>query len=429
MEADPSSTAAGLAGRTRLPRATDRGAEAVTSELVALGFENVRAAVDPDAAGSTLVVEYENRIFNRNEWHALGVVMGVVAIRAPDGTDRMRVTIRKVDVAVLTVTSGVEAFRAFVEGTLPLPVFDGQLEVSDPVSTLPAGGTVEAPANPARFKLDVFVRPRVETSFLTELGSVGARLTLLPDAYLSLGHGFVLNGRLTVSGGHTADYPWFLEDPNGDRVLLHKAMRIGLGTRRPPLAPLTQFSVGWFRRDMVGVANEIDVSLAEGRVSLGATLAAFGPELGTIDSGVALGRVRLRYPELDATAGVEAGVFRNGDPGASAELSRFFGDTEVGFYVRSTTFGTVAGMRLSLPLTPARELRPMRLRPRLPDLYTHTQQITILEHPSVIKRYVGRLLETDHEPARVLRARDRLHGPDLRAHLETLRDAACRWLL
>jgi len=245
---------------------------------------------------------------------------------------------------------------------------------------------------------------------------------VLPDVYVQLGRGFVLNARAAVRLGTTHGWVAAIDDPPSHRLLLHKAMRVG----RVPRSwnALTQFSMGWFAHDAIGISNEIDVSLGDGRISLGSTFAAFGPELGKIDSGVALGNVRVRYPALDLTASLEAGVFLRGDAGAAGELSRFFGDTEVGFYVRSTTFGSVAGMRLSVPLTPARDMRPTRVRPRLPDVYTHTQQITILEYPSVQKRFVGRLLETDHELKRVYRSRDRLQASNLREHVEVLREAA-----
>lgn len=409
-----------------LLRARVVGAEAVSRELVARGLENVRVSLEGGADESTLLVEYENRVFNRDEWDALGVVMGLVARHAPESAREMRITIRRMDVPVLTVTSGIEAFRSFVGGAMSGDAFAAQLETTHFRGGPIAGGPTPTLSNPSRGKLDLFLRPRVETHLLTDLGYADARFALLPDAYLHLGGGWVLNGRLTVELGETSGFPGFLEDPNADRLLVHKAFWVAPGWSSGNA--LTQFSLGWFRRDEIGVANEIDVALGEGRWSVGSTLAAFGPEAGKVDSGVALGNVRFRYPEMDLTASVEGGVFRRGDAGVSAELSRFFGDTEMGFFVRSTTFGTIAGMRLALPLTPSRELTPARIRPRLPDVYAHTQHITILADTGAIKRYVGRTLETDHEIERVYRGRDRILPGDLRVHVQALREAVLRWL-
>ena len=427
----PRSSAPARSASSPLPP-SDQGAEALSRALVDFGFENVQVALRDGAAGATgasLAVAYENRIFNRDEWDALGVVMGLVARHAPGSATRMSLTILRLDTAVLTVACDIAAFRSFIDGVLPARAFAEQMEIMSPrANGGVAGADPPAPANPTGWKLDLFLRPRTDLTLLTEAGWVGTRLALLPDAYLHLGRGWVLNVRATVPISQSDGFPGFVEDANSDRLLLHKVWRPELGSRWPSANVVTQLSLGWFRHDRPGVAHEIDVLLGDGRVSVGSTLAAYRGESGKLDSGVALGNVRVRHPGMDLTVTLEAGVFREGDPGVRMEVSRFFGDTEGGFFVRSTRFGSVAGGRLSLPLTTSRELPPARVRLRLPDLYTHRQQITILEYPSVVKRYVGRDLETDHELERVVRGRGRLQGSDLRAHAETLRSAVLRWL-
>jgi hypothetical protein len=399
-------------------------AHRVTTDLVGMGFENVYATVERGSGGDTLVVEYENRRFSHSEWDALGIVMGVASRSAQESVIRIRVTIRRVDLPVLSVSSDLEAFRAFVEGALPDREFAEQLRVERPGPDMDRRrGDVQ---NPSALKLDVFLRPGLQTTLLTEFGVADARLWFVPDMYLSLGHGFVLNGRVAADVGQSDGFftPLF-EDMSG-RLLLHKGMRLDTGS--PTVDALTQFSVGMFREDEIGVANQLDVTLREGRVSLGSTLAAFGPELGKIDSGVALGNVRVRYPEWNLTARLDVGIFRRGDGGAAVELSRFFGASEIGFFSKFTNFGSVAGIRVSVPLAPARELRPSYLRPRLPDVFTHAKQITILESPGVIRPYLGLGLETEHELERVYRDRDRIHAVSLRANVRALRAAVLRWL-
>jgi hypothetical protein len=178
----------------------------------------------------------------------------------------------------------------------------------------------------------------------------------------------------------------------------------------------------------VGFSNETDVSLADGRVSLVSTLAVFGRTFGTPDHTMALGTARVRYPPGDLTASLTAGRFRNGDSGVLAELARQFGTTELALYLRSTSFQTIAGVRVALPLTPARELLPSRVRLRAPDLYTQEVQSTVFAPANVMRRDVARLLDTDHEIARVYRTRDRLQPLTVMAHVETLKEGWRRWL-
>ncbi|HYG69515.1 MAG TPA: YjbH domain-containing protein [Anaeromyxobacteraceae bacterium] len=62
-------------------------------------------------------------------------------------------------------------------------------------------------------------------------------------------------------------------------------------------------------------------------------------------------------PWLDVLAEVRAGRFLGGDRGATVRVSRFFGDTRVGFFYSDTDV-RMAGFQLGLPLTPRREMRP-----------------------------------------------------------------------
>lgn len=407
-----------------------RSSAAIATErqLIALGFENVRVAILGGESGSTIDIEYENRRFNRDELDALGVVMGVAATHASAPVQRMRVTIRRVDLPVVTVESDVGAFVAFVNDRLSDAEFARQLTFMDPPRAARADGAQAPRLNPSRFKLDVFLRPRVETQVLTDLGDASARVTALVDADLQLGPGLVLNARRGLPVTTTPGFVEYIQDPNADRVLLHQAIGIPLGDRWPLASAITQFSAGRFGHDEVGFANEMDVSLADGRVSVGSTLAVLGTTLGTLDHTMALGTVRVRHPAWDMTASLTAGRFRYGDTGAAAQLARQFGATELAFYVRSTSFANIAGVSVSLPLAPAKELAPSRLRLRAPDLYTQGLQTTILAESNVIRTDVGRLLDTDHEIARVYRSRDRLQPVTVVAHVQTLKEAWRRWL-
>lgn len=402
----------------------------VERQLVKMGFENIRVSIARVDSRPTLAIDYENRRFNRDELDALGIVMGVAALHAPDSVTRMRVTVRRVDIPVLTVTSSVAAYIAFVNDRLPDAEFAEQLGFTNASAIERSSGAREhtAPVNPSRWKLDLFLRPRVETTVLTDLGVADARVSLLPNAIVHLGRGFVLNAQRAIPVATTQRYPDWIEDPNADRLLVHKAMAVPLGGRLNGASAVTQFTVGRFGHEAVGIAHEVDISLRDGLVSLSSSVAVFGKSYSDLDHSVALGTARVRYPAWDLTASLTAGRFRNGDNGAAAELSRFFGATELGFFVRATEFASVAGARISLPLAPARELPPTRIRPRLPDAHVQALQSTILDPIPLLRRDVGRLLATDHETGLVFRTRDRLQPVTVRGHVDELRNAVRRWL-
>ncbi len=105
-------------------------AVATEQELVALGFEDVRVAIVGSEPAATIDVEYENRRYNRDELDALGIVMGVAASHTSPAITHMRVTIRRVNVPVLTVESSAGAFTAFIHDTLSDTEFAQQLTLS-----------------------------------------------------------------------------------------------------------------------------------------------------------------------------------------------------------------------------------------------------------------------------------------------------------
>jgi hypothetical protein len=120
----------------------------------------------------------------------------------------------------------------------------------------------------------------------------------------------------------------------------------------------------------VGVAEEFDVPLADGLVSVGATVGVIGNSFQKLDRAVAFGVARVRHPALDLTTSVTAGRFRHGDVGAAV--------------VKKGEFGA-------------------------------------------IRTDIGLLLNTDHEVGRAYRSRDRLQVVTIRQHVVALRDGAKRW--
>lgn len=401
---------------TRLA-ASPAGAAGLVDALARHGLENLRVG----RLGDTVAVRYENRVHNREEWDALGVVMGEVARHAA-GASVMRITILRLDLPVMQVTSGIPVFSAFLAGTADGPTFGRQLVVTHP-SEAPA----ESATNPSRFRLDITARPRIEALMLTEISVLEQRLSLLPEATLTLGRGLSITGRRALILQKSVKFPDEYANPNADQILLH-ATRIGV-----PFAPaignaITQVSVGRFGAREVGVAAEFDVLRGDGRLSLGGTAAVFGEDPAHLRRSVALGSVRRRDAERDITWSLTAGRFFHGDVGAAGEVERRFGLGEVAFYFQKTDLAAIAGARVAFPLTFARDLRPGPVRVRLPDYGEVSNWTQVLNERNTIRTDVARPLPTTQGVSRVFRGRDRLNGDRLVRDVEALRQAAVRWV-
>jgi hypothetical protein len=282
--------------------------------------------------------------------------------------------------------------------------------------------------NRSWFKVDAFLRPGIETRILTERGVADMRFRLFPDAFVQLTPGTVVNVRGNIPITKTPDFPGRLADPAVDRVLLHQAFRIPLGGWSHFANGFTQFSVGRFSLGEVGVANETAFSFAQGLFFLKGTVARLGDSFTDLDRWHALGNVRVRYPPLDLTLSLTGGLFLDQDQGIVVELSRFFGTTEIGLFLRHSNNGSQGGIRLALPLTPAKELKPMYFRPRPPDLFTYTQSTTVFTDRNIIRSDIGRVLSPGHDIERIYWNRDRLYPAYIRQHFDTLKQAVRRWV-
>ncbi|MGE3540323.1 MAG: YjbH domain-containing protein [Candidatus Tectimicrobiota bacterium] len=414
--------------------------EQLQATLIEQGLENVRVSVFRQEAGYLIAVEYENRRYNRDELDAVGVVLGLATLATPPLITAISVTVKEVNIPVLHIVTGAEAFLSFVNEELPAGVFAQQLRITQEVQELPAAAVQEA-TTPIRsrswLKVDAFLQPRIETRLLTEVGVADLRFSLLPEAMMQLTPGTVVDVRGVVpitqtSGfGKSLDNPGIerqLGDPELDRALLHQAVRLPLGSWSKRATGLAQVSIGRFTREEVGIAEETAVTLLEGSLFVKGTVARVGSSFDDLDQWVALANGRVRYSPWDLTFSVTAGRFLDGDQGVAADLSRFFGSTEIGVFLRHSDNGSLAGLRLGIPLTPARELPPWRVRPRLPDLFAYEQRTTVFTDFNVLRGDIGRSLSTGHDIERVYWNRDRLYPVYIRQHLDTLRQAVRRWI-
>lgn len=415
--------------------------EQLQAELIEDGLENVRVTVVSLEQGTMVVVEYENRRYNRSELDGLGVVMGLTATRVPPAVTHIRIIIKEVNLPVLQLTTTVDDFLAFVNEQQSPGAFARALHVTYEMQQ-PAGTIVAATArrNPSWLKTDVILRPGIETMILTEIGVADVRFSLLPDAFMQLTPGTVVNVRGNIPVTETEGFRRDLGDPRVDRILLHQTLRLPLGKWLPSVAGLTQFSIGRFnvqRTDVgrftfniqeVGIANETALTLLQGWLFFKSSLARLGSSFSDLDRWMALGNVRLRYPPLDLTLSLTGGLFLDGDRGISVALSRAFGNTGIGVFLAHTDAGSLGGLAMEFPLTPAKELKPFWFRPRPPDVFAYSQSTTVFTERNLLRSDIGRGLGTGHAVETVYWDRARLHPAYIRQHLDTLKQAVRRWV-
>ncbi|MEM7233239.1 MAG: YjbH domain-containing protein, partial [Planctomycetota bacterium] len=400
-----------------------KSAAAVESALVEEGFENVRAEIRD---GSLLIVEYENRIFARDELVGLGVVLGIAVETAPGYARTVRVITKRVNLPVLLVECELDEFRDFANGDTDSEAYRGQIRISNHVTSVERASDDTVERNRAWFRTDVFFRPGIATEVLTENSEGEIRFDLLPDAHMQLTPGTSLNARFRIPITATDGFPGGESDGGLDRLLVHQAARIPWGSDQ--VTGLTQLSLGRYADGIVGVSNETSLTLFEGWAAVSATIGQVGDSFGDLDYTVALGSISLRYPDWNARVRVQGGRFETRDTGVAVDISRFFGNTEIGLFLRHGDDESVGGVRIAIPLTLSRELPPYLVRPRLPDVFAYQQSTTVFTNRNDLVRNVAQPLRTGRGIDRVFWNRDRLFPAYVKRNLHVLRDAARRWV-
>lgn len=398
-----------------------RAAAAVRDALVAAGLENVRVL---PIEGSVLDVQYENRRWQLDDMDGLGVALGVVAATVPADVQRVRLTIRKVDVPVLRVSTALRAWRDFLADPRQERAFVAQLEVNVPAAG--SRGLEGVAANPSRFRVDLTARPRVETIILSELGTFESRVSVLPEFNVQLGRGLAITGRTSIPVSQSERFVQELGEVGGDRLLVHAAARIPEALLPRGAMGIGQLSVGRLGQRQVGAHWDQNVVLRGGRWSAGLTGVVYGDAASRIKRSYGFGTVRWRRPQQEIATSLSVGVFRFGDVGAVADVSRRLGLVDVGFYVKATDLASQVGARVTVPLSPRRQARPRAVRVLLPDFFEHAEDVTILEPVPAVRIDVARSLDIGHWVVRSYAGRDWLNEGTIRSRAWAMRNAALR---
>ncbi|MBI4821859.1 MAG: YjbH domain-containing protein [Deltaproteobacteria bacterium] len=395
--------------------ATSSDGPALLERLEARGFENVLVALSNDR----LFAEVENRRFNRNKLDGFAVAVAECALLAPTRASTITVVLRQSNVAVLALTSPRAELLDFLSGRIPPELFADLATISSNTER-PTGMTwISERANGSAFHLDLTAWPRVELLALTEDSALDYRLTVVPEATMTLTPGLRFDARLRLPAYQTTQRLGPLGDVELERLSLAQTVRI-------PLEPLTlvQLTAGKFDDYAFGASLEAASSLLDGALELRGIVGRLGVVPDAWTRWYATASARLAYAPWDTALDLTAGEFARADSGFRVEVSRFFGTTEVAAFITSTSRATQGGLGLRVPLTLPEELAPYWVRPKLPELARYQVSTTLLEESgNTIRRGVGELLAPELEIFERYGDRHRLTPAWLRAHLDEFRDA------
>ncbi len=328
--------------------------DALVSALVEAGLERVRVGMQ---GKQLLLVEYENHRYGQSEADALGIVLGLAAEFATADVKRVSAVTMKSGLRVYESAVDVAVFRSYLR--------DGDAGLARASLTVDRAPSYDANlvqwvnAKPAKHALlRIEVAPDVSYHMATELASFDYSLALA----------FKLSAPLWRGGELQATYvKQFTNTPFYEDGFAWGAERQRTGIKSFGLQQ--SFWVSPYIHASVG-AGKYDYN----NTGVQAQSSVFVP--GTDDSIRLRGAVYQKTPSRtnpqraqlaasyrwvpSTTTWVEAGMQQYGDGGRgpSLVLTRWFGDVGVHLHYHRSAQRQVAGLDVSLPLTPRQGMAP-----------------------------------------------------------------------
>lgn len=395
-------------------------------KLAESGFQNLVIGVKDK---STLVVELENSRYFQNEIDGMGVAAGIVARLAPEGISEVRLISKKHDIRMLQIAAPLEKLRRFYREASVLEDLSRFLSVTDNIPDYDNLERLDAGSNDSLLHASLMLYPGLKTYLGTEIGAFDYLLSLKPELNINAWKGAALSARWDIPivwSENFDDNGFFRSNRDSSRIerlMLFQAIK-------PAPGFMAQLGAGMVQHDIYGTINEALWFPAGERHRL-RVMQGYGEDRDHNSLSAWLGEYRYYYPPLDTYLTATAGKFWSQDTGIVLEAKRFFGDTALTAYFKSSEAAVdkrnhqAVGVQFSLPLTFRQEMLPYPVQVRGSEEWSYAQESEIAKKGSwnYIGTTIGTKAETSYNLTRVFYNRDRLSEEYIRRNLLRMRDA------
>jgi hypothetical protein len=411
------------------------GLQLLRQKLTADGFQNVR--IGAANGRELLVIEYENGRYNHNELDALGVVAGSAVDTVSPAFREMRLIMKKKGIRVLQLSALLSEWKEFLYDPDKYWRLAASLKITPEATDDKTVQFIEGDSNPSWLTSELVLYPGLKTFVGTEVGLFDYLLSVKPDYYLNIWKGAVLNARfdIPVSWSRNFDDGQVFQNSRAgsqaDQLMIFQTLKL---TPRVML----NLGAGMILHDAYGTVNELLWTPGNGNHRFGlkqAYASSSDPQSPYQGNRVYLGSYRYYHAPLDLYLEGTAGQFLDNDRGFSVELKRFFGDTALSFFYKNSWTEAnqttrqehvqMAGLQISIPLTPRRDMKPYLVQVKGSNEWTYTQETKVVTPGSAndVTTSIGRNPVPAYNLERVYYNRDRLSEEYIRMNLGSLRNA------
>lgn len=401
------------------------GLSSIRARLVDAGFANLRVGILND---TVLVIEYENLRFSHNELDAIGVVSGIASAEKIDGIDELDLVVKRKGLRMLLVKASYQEMRAWLEdpqAAAPL------IRVENDTSPAEQARFITEDSNSDWLHPSLILAPDIRTFVGTEAGVFDYQLSIKPELQVTTWKGGVLNARGDIPVSHSSNLDdgqplaYARTNTRMDRLMLFQGISLA-----PTL--IANLGAGMILHDVNGTLNELVWSPGQGTHRVRFAQAYAHDSDRDKDLDVWLGSYRMYIAALDLHLEATGGKFWGQDTGGLLTLKRFFGDTAISLYYKNTETEEnrrweAAGIRISFPLTPRRDMKRAPVQLRGNEDWNYSQETVLAENGQATNDIVSSTLAIDPLPSpSVFRSylnRDRLNAYYIQVHEQRLKEA------
>ncbi len=367
----------------------------LATALAKAGFESI--SIGQDDKGP--IVKLENFSYNWNQLDALGVAMGVVTQKAFHWpTTRLQIWRHGIPIYLAVgkpacMFSWLEQTGYDCGTTEGVQLWAGQHAQFEPDSSA-SWWVLNERSSTGRTKM--FITPAMDSRVGTEYGTFDSTWGVNFTWQTPLWQGATADVAYVKSVGHSNDYAPggifsdFRIDSLLHRVMVHQTVALPLGLS-------ARVAYGRLAQVLQGHHSELRWESLEGLHRISFESSQFAHRDVDFKKEFSMATYRYAIPRLGSTLlgstlELKSGTFWHGDKGQMVVSRHWFGDTNLSVYLRRSQFPvgapalfspygsvpvTSAGIELSIPLTPRREVQAEWLQPRGDDRFSYGLQSVI----------------------------------------------------
>ncbi len=331
--------------------------DSLIRKLVNSGFENIRVKIDEQR----VIIAYENRVY-RFDVDALKEILKIVVTEL---NDRQKIILipQNRKIPIVSVETSVADCKNYFSSTSSGKEFASKLKIDFNTDSIFNEIQKEELVNSSSFRFDIAVKPQLKFEFgpyekpvISQINAIGALKT-------SWWKGMNFNYQLIVP--IINEFGTSEDSVRPGSVVLNQVLRF-------PNDFFVSSSLGLFTQNRFGLDFDLKKYFLNGDFNLGLNfgLTSFVSFSGMtkilyneVFKWTGSFSIEYRVPQYNLTLGLMVGKFLMGDESFRFDVSREFGEIEIGFFaIRSSTGVSNGGINLTIPLFPSHYCKPDFIR-------------------------------------------------------------------